>query len=212
MAGVKLVSLRRSFAGQLRFHTGKCKNFGWHSQHRLPNRRTRLIIFGICDPLRDVSLQQCRCARPGRQDNIAMASSKLPGTAHSQQPPHRAIRDGGGCLFCAIRLKSGVVLPYRQHASCRMKSRSDFTLQEANMGRQADRERTQQIAGFVEQHPGVRPAEIATTAGGAIAWRFMCASLESRCRGRGHPALTRSLRSGPSGSAPRRRTGSDYRR
>ena len=29
------------------------------------------------------------------------------------------------------------------------------------MGRQTDRERTQQIAGFVEQHPGVRPAEIA---------------------------------------------------
>ena len=29
------------------------------------------------------------------------------------------------------------------------------------MGRQADRERTQQIAGFIEQHPGVRPAEIA---------------------------------------------------
>jgi Mn-dependent DtxR family transcriptional regulator len=29
------------------------------------------------------------------------------------------------------------------------------------MGRQPDRERTQQIAGYVEQHPGVRPAEIA---------------------------------------------------
>ena len=29
------------------------------------------------------------------------------------------------------------------------------------MGRQTDRERTQQIAGYVEQHPGVRPAEIA---------------------------------------------------
>jgi Mn-dependent DtxR family transcriptional regulator len=29
------------------------------------------------------------------------------------------------------------------------------------MARQADRERTQQIAGYVEQHPGVRPAEIA---------------------------------------------------
>jgi len=29
------------------------------------------------------------------------------------------------------------------------------------MGRQADRERTQQIAGYVEKHPGVRPAEIA---------------------------------------------------
>jgi DNA-binding IclR family transcriptional regulator len=42
-----------------------------------------------------------------------------------------------------------------------MKPRSDFTLQEANMGRQPDRERTLQIAGYVEQHPGVRPAEIA---------------------------------------------------
>ena len=29
------------------------------------------------------------------------------------------------------------------------------------MGRQPDRERTLQIAGYVEQHPGVRPAEIA---------------------------------------------------
>jgi DNA-binding IclR family transcriptional regulator len=29
------------------------------------------------------------------------------------------------------------------------------------MGRQTDHERTQQIAGYVEQHPGVRPAEIA---------------------------------------------------
>lgn len=29
------------------------------------------------------------------------------------------------------------------------------------MGRQIDRERTQQIAGYVEAHPGVRPAEIA---------------------------------------------------
>jgi DNA-binding IclR family transcriptional regulator len=29
------------------------------------------------------------------------------------------------------------------------------------MGRQTDRERTQRIAGYVEQHPGVRPAEIA---------------------------------------------------
>ena len=29
------------------------------------------------------------------------------------------------------------------------------------MGRQTDRERTQQIASYVEQHPGVRAAEIA---------------------------------------------------
>ena len=29
------------------------------------------------------------------------------------------------------------------------------------MGRQADRERKQQIVGYVEKHPGVRPAEIA---------------------------------------------------
>lgn len=29
------------------------------------------------------------------------------------------------------------------------------------MGRQTDRERTQQIASYVEEHPGVRPAEIA---------------------------------------------------
>jgi DNA-binding IclR family transcriptional regulator len=29
------------------------------------------------------------------------------------------------------------------------------------MGRQTDRERTQQISDYVERHPGVRPAEIA---------------------------------------------------
>jgi len=36
---------------------------------------------------------------PGRQDNIVMASSKLPGTEHSQQPHHRAIAMGAAVCF-----------------------------------------------------------------------------------------------------------------
>jgi len=36
---------------------------------------------------------------PERQEDIAMASSKLPGTAHSQQPHHRAIAMGAAVCF-----------------------------------------------------------------------------------------------------------------
>jgi Mn-dependent DtxR family transcriptional regulator len=53
------------------------------------------------------------------------------------------------------------MLQYWQHTFCRLESTSDFTLQEANMGRQTNRERLQQINDFVQQHPGIRPAEIA---------------------------------------------------
>ena len=68
-------------------------------------------------------------------------------------------------IRCAIisifAVKIELVLPSLQQVSFSMKPRSDFTLQEANMGRQTDRQRLEQINDYVEQHPGVRPAEIA---------------------------------------------------
>jgi hypothetical protein len=53
------------------------------------------------------------------------------------------------------------MLLYRQHTSRNLKPRSDFRLWEDIMGRQTDLERLQRISECVEQHPGVRPAEIA---------------------------------------------------